>query len=126
MFATLRHINNFVQLVDNSVDLAREQTIPSGRPPLVGEVSANFLRIEGCRVVSSVVPLRKNIIHKAMTVCKGSTPKETFFYPKLSLLFSKELKFKCHNLTFVTIFHILHNKNYRNSYFPKAYCHRAS
>jgi hypothetical protein len=31
----------------NSVALVRERTIPTERPPLVGEVSANFLRIEG-------------------------------------------------------------------------------
>jgi hypothetical protein len=30
-----------------SVVLVREQTIPTERPPLVGELSANFLRIEG-------------------------------------------------------------------------------
>jgi hypothetical protein len=33
--------------------LARERTIPTERPPLVGEVNANILRIEGCRVVSA-------------------------------------------------------------------------
>jgi hypothetical protein len=32
--------------------LVREGTIPSERLLLVGEVSANFLRIEGCRIVS--------------------------------------------------------------------------
>jgi hypothetical protein len=31
----------------NSVALVREETIPTERPPIVGEVSANFLRIEG-------------------------------------------------------------------------------
>ena len=31
----------------NSVALVRERTIPTERPPPVGEVSANFLRIEG-------------------------------------------------------------------------------
>jgi hypothetical protein len=31
----------------NSVALVRKRTIPTERPPLVGEVSANFLRIEG-------------------------------------------------------------------------------
>jgi hypothetical protein len=30
----------------NSVALVRERTIPTERPPLVGEASANFLRIE--------------------------------------------------------------------------------
>ena len=40
----------------NSVALVRERTIPTERPPPVGEVSANFLRIEGCHVVSAMVP----------------------------------------------------------------------
>ena len=40
----------------NSVALVRERTIPTERPPLVGEVSANFLRIEGCHVVSATSP----------------------------------------------------------------------
>jgi hypothetical protein len=31
----------------NSMALVRKQTIPTERPPLVGEVSANLLRIEG-------------------------------------------------------------------------------
>jgi hypothetical protein len=38
------------------VALVRERTIPTERPPPVGEVSANFLRIEGCHVVSATVP----------------------------------------------------------------------
>jgi hypothetical protein len=32
---------------NNSVALVRERTIPTERPPLVGEIRANFLRIEG-------------------------------------------------------------------------------
>ena len=40
----------------NSVALVREQIIPTERPPSVGEVSANFLRIEGCHVVSATDP----------------------------------------------------------------------
>ena len=40
----------------NSVALVRERTIPTERPPPVGEVSANFLRIEGCHVVSATDP----------------------------------------------------------------------
>jgi hypothetical protein len=31
----------------NSMARVRERTIPTERPPLVGEVIANFLRIEG-------------------------------------------------------------------------------
>jgi hypothetical protein len=33
-----------------------KRTIPTERPPLVSEVSANFLRIEGCHVVSVTNP----------------------------------------------------------------------
>jgi hypothetical protein len=33
--------------------LARERTIPTERPPLDGEVSANFFADRGCRVVSA-------------------------------------------------------------------------
>jgi hypothetical protein len=40
----------------NSVALVRKRTVPAERPPLVDEVSANFLRIEGCRVVSAADP----------------------------------------------------------------------
>jgi hypothetical protein len=36
-----------IKLKLNSVALVRERTIPIERPPLVGKVSANFLRIEG-------------------------------------------------------------------------------
>jgi hypothetical protein len=42
----------------NSVALVRERTIPTERPPLVGEISANFWRIEGCRMVSAADPQR--------------------------------------------------------------------
>ena len=43
----------------NSVALVHERTIPTERPPPVGEVSANFfLRIEGCHVVSAMDPPR--------------------------------------------------------------------
>jgi hypothetical protein len=34
----------------------RKRTIPTERPPLVSEVSTNFLRIEGCHVVSVTNP----------------------------------------------------------------------
>jgi hypothetical protein len=40
----------------NSVALVRERTIPTERPPPVGKVSANFLRIERCHVVSATDP----------------------------------------------------------------------
>jgi hypothetical protein len=37
--------------------LARRRTIPTERPPLVGEIQCQLLWIEGCRVVSAVDPL---------------------------------------------------------------------
>jgi hypothetical protein len=40
----------------NSMALVRERTIPTERPPPVGKISANFLRIEGCHVVSAMDP----------------------------------------------------------------------
>jgi hypothetical protein len=36
-----------IELKLNYVALVRKRTIPTERPPLVGEVSANFLRIQG-------------------------------------------------------------------------------
>jgi hypothetical protein len=33
--------------------LVRKRTIPTERPPLVGEIQCQILRIEGCRLVSS-------------------------------------------------------------------------
>ena len=38
------------------VALILDQTIPTERPQPVGEVSANFLRLEGCHVVSAKDP----------------------------------------------------------------------
>jgi hypothetical protein len=43
LFVVQSHNNNN----NNSMPLVRERTIPSERTPLVGEVSANFLRIKG-------------------------------------------------------------------------------
>jgi hypothetical protein len=48
--------SEFVTKKLNSMALVHERTIPTGRPPPVGEVSANFLRIEGCHVVSATDP----------------------------------------------------------------------
>jgi hypothetical protein len=45
-----------------SVALVRERTIPTERPLPVGEVSANFLRIEGCHVVSATAPHGRNSV----------------------------------------------------------------
>jgi hypothetical protein len=44
----------------NSVALVHERTIPTQRPPIVG-VSAKFLRIEGCRMVSTADPYSRNL-----------------------------------------------------------------
>jgi hypothetical protein len=39
-------------LKKNSMASVRKRTIPTERPPPVSEVSANFLQIRGCHVVS--------------------------------------------------------------------------
>jgi hypothetical protein len=39
-------VDDKTKLKLNSVALVRNITIPTGRPPLVGEVSVNFLRLE--------------------------------------------------------------------------------
>jgi hypothetical protein len=43
---------------NNSVAWVCEPTVPIEQTQLVGEVIANFLRIEKCRVVNSADPLR--------------------------------------------------------------------
>jgi hypothetical protein len=46
---------------NNSVALVRERTIPTERPPLVGEVGGNFLRIQGVsRRQRGIIILIKN------------------------------------------------------------------
>jgi hypothetical protein len=40
----------------NSIVWVRERTIQAERPPIFGKVIANFLRIEGCHVVSVTNP----------------------------------------------------------------------
>jgi len=40
----------------NSVALVRTRTITTERPPPVGEVSCELLRIKGCHVVSATGP----------------------------------------------------------------------
>jgi hypothetical protein len=45
---------------NNSVALAHERTIPTERPPLVGEVSANFLRKEGVAWSARRIPTAVN------------------------------------------------------------------
>jgi hypothetical protein len=37
--------------------------MPTERPPLVDEVSANFLRIKGCRVVSAADSYDRNLVY---------------------------------------------------------------
>jgi hypothetical protein len=45
----------------NSVVLVCERTVPNERPPLVGEVSANFLRIEGVAWSAQRIPTVVNL-----------------------------------------------------------------
>jgi hypothetical protein len=45
----------------NSVALVRERTIPTERPPFVGEVSVNFLRIEGFAWSAQRIPTVVNL-----------------------------------------------------------------
>ena len=57
MFSTVQVRNKFELIKKkNSAALVRERTIPTERPLPVGEVSANFLRIEECHVVSATDP----------------------------------------------------------------------
>jgi hypothetical protein len=46
---------------NNSVALVRERTIPTERPPLVGEDSANFSMYRWCRIVSVAEPYGRNL-----------------------------------------------------------------
>src|SRR5215468_7523881 len=46
----------YIIIKKNSVAVVRERTIPTERPPPVGEVSANLWRIEGSHVVSATGP----------------------------------------------------------------------
>jgi hypothetical protein len=45
----------------NSVALVRQRTIPTERPPLVGEVSDNFLRIKGVAWSAQRIPTAVNL-----------------------------------------------------------------
>jgi hypothetical protein len=45
----IRNIHTYIKTKNNSMVWARERTIPTERPPLVGEVIAKFLGIEGAR-----------------------------------------------------------------------------
>jgi hypothetical protein len=50
-----------IKLKLNSVALVRKRTIPTERPPLVGEVSANFLRVEGVAWSVQRIPTAVNL-----------------------------------------------------------------
>jgi hypothetical protein len=50
-----------VAVIKNSVALVRKRTIPTERPPLVGEDSAKFFADRGCRVVSAKDPHGRNL-----------------------------------------------------------------
>jgi hypothetical protein len=56
LWATLRRYLNWTPW-----PLVRKRTIPTERPPLVGEVSANFLRIEGVMWSAQRIPTAVNI-----------------------------------------------------------------
>jgi hypothetical protein len=45
----------------NSVALVHKRTIPTERPPLVGEVSANFLQVEGVVWSAQRIPMALNL-----------------------------------------------------------------
>jgi hypothetical protein len=45
---------------NNSMALVRERTIPTERPPHVGEISANFAD-RGCKVFSAADPYGRNL-----------------------------------------------------------------
>jgi hypothetical protein len=45
----------------NSVALVRERTIPTERPPLVGEVSANFCEYRGVAWSMRQIPYGRNL-----------------------------------------------------------------
>jgi hypothetical protein len=45
-----------IKLNDTPVALVRKRTIPTVRPPIVGEVTANFLRIEGVAWLVQRIP----------------------------------------------------------------------
>jgi hypothetical protein len=51
LIVNLQNLLNIMSIYNktklNSIVWARDRTIPTKRPPLVGEVIANFLRIEG-------------------------------------------------------------------------------
>jgi hypothetical protein len=52
---------HFISLKVNSVALVRKQTILTERPPHVGEVSANFLLIEGVTWSAQRIPTAVNL-----------------------------------------------------------------
>jgi hypothetical protein len=64
------------------VALVRNWTIPTERTPLVSELSANFLRIEGCRVVSTADPYGRIL---------GFLDQSSYFFFQVALqLYSRE------------------------------------
>jgi hypothetical protein len=62
MMMMMMIIITIIIIIINSVALVRERTIPTERPLPVGEVSAKFLRIEGCHVVSATAPHGRNSV----------------------------------------------------------------
>jgi hypothetical protein len=54
----------------NSVVLLRERTIPTERPPLVGEVNANFLEGVASSAQRIHALLDRTMLHKLYKICK--------------------------------------------------------
>jgi hypothetical protein len=48
----------------NSVAVVRKRTIPTKRPQLVGEVNANFLRVEGVAWSAQRIPTAVNLFSR--------------------------------------------------------------
>jgi hypothetical protein len=59
----------------NSVALVREKTIPTERPPLVGEVNAKLLRIESVATSAQRIPYGRILVFR---------PKPLLFLPSSS------------------------------------------
>jgi hypothetical protein len=52
------NLKSYTQTKKTPWPLVRKRTIPTERPPLVGEIWCQLLQIEGCRVLSAAEPPR--------------------------------------------------------------------
>jgi hypothetical protein len=58
------HMDSYRELLSHKKTLwllVRKRTVPTKRPPLVGEVGANFLRIEGVAWLGQRIPTAVNL-----------------------------------------------------------------